>query len=95
MLDSLNVENIVLPAAEEAESIWTNKFGFTKMSEERVSVLSISMMLCWKTLNIFAVDECGIKIAMLSVNKFGGFFSFVFVVSKNEMLTACEWINVR
>lgn len=37
LLSSLNVENIVLPAAEEAESIWTKKFGFTKMSEERVS----------------------------------------------------------
>lgn len=37
LLSSLNVENIVLPAAEEAESIWTKKFGFTKMSEERLS----------------------------------------------------------
>ncbi|POO02411.1 Autoimmune regulator [Trema orientale] len=35
LLCSLNVENIVLPAAEEAESIWTKKFGFTKMSDER------------------------------------------------------------
>ncbi|XP_062109709.1 uncharacterized protein LOC133821415 isoform X1 [Humulus lupulus] len=26
LLVSLNVENIVLPAAEEVESIWTNKF---------------------------------------------------------------------
>ncbi|XP_062086323.1 uncharacterized protein LOC133792432 [Humulus lupulus] len=37
LLVSLNVENIVLPAAEEAESIWTNKFGFTKMSDDRLS----------------------------------------------------------
>ncbi|RZC78682.1 hypothetical protein C5167_002882 [Papaver somniferum] len=36
LLCSLNVENIVLPAAEEAESIWINKFGFTKMTEERL-----------------------------------------------------------
>uniref|UniRef100_A0A7N0RHM4 PHD-type domain-containing protein n=1 Tax=Kalanchoe fedtschenkoi TaxID=63787 RepID=A0A7N0RHM4_KALFE len=36
MLCSLNVENLVLPAAEEAESIWTNKFGFRKMSDERL-----------------------------------------------------------
>ncbi|KAJ8754160.1 hypothetical protein K2173_002059 [Erythroxylum novogranatense] len=33
LLCFLNVENLVLPAAEEAESIWTNKFGFRKMSE--------------------------------------------------------------
>ncbi|KAH7519154.1 hypothetical protein FEM48_Zijuj08G0005600 [Ziziphus jujuba var. spinosa] len=37
LLSSLNVENLVLPAAEEAESIWTKKFGFKKMSEERLS----------------------------------------------------------
>lgn len=36
LLSSLNVENLVLPAAEEAESIWTNKFGFTKMSEQQL-----------------------------------------------------------
>ncbi|GMP85403.1 hypothetical protein CsSME_00038574 [Camellia sinensis var. sinensis] len=35
LLYSLNVENIVLPAAEEAESIWKNKLGFRKMSDER------------------------------------------------------------
>ncbi|XP_062089498.1 uncharacterized protein LOC133796033 [Humulus lupulus] len=37
LLVSLNVENIVLPAAKEEESIWTNKFGFTKMSDDRLS----------------------------------------------------------
>ncbi|XP_062119874.1 uncharacterized protein LOC133834312 [Humulus lupulus] len=37
LLVSLNVENIVLPTTEEAESIWTNKFGFTKMSDDRLS----------------------------------------------------------
>ncbi|KAF8110618.1 hypothetical protein N665_0081s0048 [Sinapis alba] len=36
LLSSLNVENLVLPAAEEAESIWTNKFGFTKMTEQQL-----------------------------------------------------------
>ncbi|XP_062120516.1 uncharacterized protein LOC133834783 [Humulus lupulus] len=37
LLVSLNVEKIVLPAAEEVESIWTNKFGFTKMNDDRLS----------------------------------------------------------
>ncbi|XP_021289583.1 uncharacterized protein LOC110420553 isoform X2 [Herrania umbratica] len=36
LLSSLNVENLVLPAAEEALSIWTKKFGFTKMSEQQL-----------------------------------------------------------
>ncbi|KAJ4971268.1 hypothetical protein NE237_004367 [Protea cynaroides] len=36
LLCSLNVENLVLPAAEEAESIWTNKLGFRKMTEEQL-----------------------------------------------------------
>ncbi|XP_057497970.1 uncharacterized protein LOC130782604 isoform X2 [Actinidia eriantha] len=35
LLYSLNVENVVLPAAEEAESIWTKKLGFRKMTDER------------------------------------------------------------
>lgn len=33
----MDVQNLVLPAAEDAESIWTKKLGFRKMSEERVS----------------------------------------------------------
>ncbi|KAJ4827703.1 hypothetical protein Tsubulata_027563 [Turnera subulata] len=37
LLCSLSVENLVLPAAEEAESIWTRRFGFRNMSEARVS----------------------------------------------------------
>ncbi|TYI99000.1 hypothetical protein E1A91_D01G255900v1 [Gossypium mustelinum] len=37
LLSSLNVENLVLPAADEALSIWTKKFGFTKMSEQQLS----------------------------------------------------------
>ncbi|XVE61845.1 hypothetical protein DITRI_Ditri06bG0071600 [Diplodiscus trichospermus] len=36
LLSSLNVENLVLPAAEEALSIWTTKFGFAKMSEQQL-----------------------------------------------------------
>uniref|UniRef100_A0A1J3DEN4 Chromodomain-helicase-DNA-binding protein 4 n=1 Tax=Noccaea caerulescens TaxID=107243 RepID=A0A1J3DEN4_NOCCA len=36
LLSSLHVENLLLPAAEEAESIWTKKFGFTKMTEQQL-----------------------------------------------------------
>ncbi|XP_020588807.1 uncharacterized protein LOC110030435 [Phalaenopsis equestris] len=32
LLNSLNVKHFVLPAAEEAESIWTEKFGFSKVT---------------------------------------------------------------
>ncbi|CAL5437518.1 unnamed protein product [Camellia sinensis] len=43
LLYSLNVENLVLPVAEEAESIWTKKLGFRKMSDER----GTSMLCTW------------------------------------------------
>lgn len=36
LLQSLNVEKLVLPSAEEAKSIWTNRFNFTKITEEQV-----------------------------------------------------------
>ncbi|GAV62693.1 PHD domain-containing protein [Cephalotus follicularis] len=36
LLCSLNVKNLVLPAAEEAESIWLKKFGFRKMSNDQL-----------------------------------------------------------
>ncbi|CAH8382683.1 unnamed protein product [Eruca vesicaria subsp. sativa] len=36
LLSSLSVENLLLPAAQEAESIWTKKFGFTKMTEQQL-----------------------------------------------------------
>ncbi|CAH9088971.1 unnamed protein product [Cuscuta epithymum] len=35
LLHSMHVKNLVLPAAEEAESIWTKKLGFRKMTDER------------------------------------------------------------
>ncbi|KAI9107217.1 hypothetical protein K1719_021826 [Acacia pycnantha] len=38
LLALLNVKMLVLPAAEEAESIWTYKFGFHKMKLEHVYV---------------------------------------------------------
>ncbi|KAK7402099.1 hypothetical protein VNO78_14096 [Psophocarpus tetragonolobus] len=37
LLGSLNVKNLVLPAADEAESIWTGKFGFTKLTQDEIN----------------------------------------------------------
>ncbi|KAG4215959.1 hypothetical protein ERO13_A01G212000v2 [Gossypium hirsutum] len=37
LLAFLNVKNIILPAAEEAESIWTDKFGFKKLRPDQLS----------------------------------------------------------
>ncbi|KAL9268018.1 Increased DNA methylation 1-like protein [Drosera capensis] len=37
LLASLEVKNIVLPAAEEAKAIWTEKFGFRKMTPDQIS----------------------------------------------------------
>ncbi|CAL9152453.1 unnamed protein product [Musa hybrid cultivar] len=36
LLGSLGVKHLVLPAADEAEAIWTKKFGFTKMSSDQL-----------------------------------------------------------
>lgn len=41
----MNVENLVLPAAEEAESIWTKKLGFIKMTDERYLKYSRDLQL--------------------------------------------------
>ncbi|KAE9589948.1 putative histone acetyltransferase chromatin regulator PHD family [Lupinus albus] len=37
LLCSLNVEKLVLPAAGDAESMWTKKLGFRKMTEDQLS----------------------------------------------------------
>ncbi|XP_058003443.1 uncharacterized protein LOC110662674 isoform X1 [Hevea brasiliensis] len=37
LLAFLNVQSLVLPAAEEAESIWTDKFGFQKIKPDQLS----------------------------------------------------------
>lgn len=37
-LGFLNVKNLVLPAADEAESLWINKFGFSKLPPEEVYI---------------------------------------------------------
>lgn len=36
LLGMLQVEHLVLPATDEAEGIWTRKFGFSKLEEEQV-----------------------------------------------------------
>ncbi|KAI3989751.1 hypothetical protein MKX01_040721, partial [Papaver californicum] len=37
LLGYLKIETLVLPAAEEAESIWTTKFGFKKINQEKLN----------------------------------------------------------
>ncbi|KAJ7947899.1 putative Acyl-CoA N-acyltransferase with RING/FYVE/PHD-type zinc finger domain [Quillaja saponaria] len=37
LLGSLSVRHLILPAAEEAESIWTNKFGFQKLTQDELN----------------------------------------------------------
>ncbi|OIW08531.1 hypothetical protein TanjilG_03207 [Lupinus angustifolius] len=43
LLGSLNVRHLVLPAAEEAESIWTSKFGFKKLGQDESETLVVKM----------------------------------------------------
>ncbi|XP_076901496.1 uncharacterized protein LOC143555913 isoform X2 [Bidens hawaiensis] len=45
LLLSLGVELLVLPAAEEAESIWTKKLGFRKMSDDRYTEFARDIQL--------------------------------------------------
>ncbi|KAL6575797.1 hypothetical protein OROHE_000778 [Orobanche hederae] len=40
LLTSLSVKDLVLPAADEAESLWKNRFGFEKLGQEEVKVVS-------------------------------------------------------
>ncbi|XP_027348247.1 uncharacterized protein LOC113859749 [Abrus precatorius] len=37
LLGSLKVRNFVLPAADKAESIWINKFGFSKLDQDEIN----------------------------------------------------------
>lgn len=37
MLRHLKVKTLVLPATHEAESMWIDKFGFTKPNDKEVS----------------------------------------------------------
>lgn len=55
LLLSLKVEKLVLPAAEEAESIWTKKLGFRKMRDEQVSELLdlFTWLPTWNLLLVF------------------------------------------
>lgn len=42
LLAFLNVKSFVLPATDEAKSIWTEKFGFRKIPEEQVHELPMA-----------------------------------------------------
>jgi hypothetical protein len=50
LLASLGVKHFVLPAADEAVSIWTQRFGFAKITQDEVarspSSLSHVYMIC-------------------------------------------------
>ncbi|KAL5743057.1 hypothetical protein ACOSP7_029789 [Xanthoceras sorbifolium] len=50
LLAILHVKSIVLPAAEEAESIWTDKFGFKKINSDQLSIYrkSCSQLITFK-----------------------------------------------
>lgn len=39
LLGVLKVERLVLPAAKDAESVWVNKFGFSRMEDAHVRPL--------------------------------------------------------
>ncbi|KAL0390587.1 UNVERIFIED_CONTAM: hypothetical protein Scaly_0415800 [Sesamum calycinum] len=53
LLASLNVKDLVLPAADEAESLWRNRFGFQTLGQEQVH-----------TANCFKNSTNGVDIAI-------------------------------
>lgn len=64
LLGVLNVERLVLPAAEGAEGIWVNKFGFSQLSDEEVGLVSLSFAFRESILKVcvckcvFGVNDC-------------------------------------
>ncbi|KDP29214.1 hypothetical protein JCGZ_16603 [Jatropha curcas] len=64
LLAFLNVQSLVLPSAEEAESIWTDKFGFQKIKPDELSKYrkSCCQMLNFKGTSMLqkAVPACRI-----------------------------------
>lgn len=55
LLAFLNVKWLVLPAAHEAESIWTQKFGFERMPVEQVCAV-IPCLLLLSHLHLSVLD---------------------------------------
>lgn len=44
LLVTLKVKHFVLPAADEAESIWTKKFGFMKITSDEVGTCACALL---------------------------------------------------
>lgn len=72
LLAFLSVRSLVLPAAEEAETIWTKKFGFEKIPQEQ---LNNYRKKCWQMLTFEgttmlekAVPQCRIASQELTVS---------------------------
>ncbi|CAJ2645831.1 unnamed protein product [Trifolium pratense] len=60
LLSSLNVEKLVLPAVGDAESIWTKKLGFHKMSEDQVSIISQALIFVTRSRSWSYVERPGL-----------------------------------
>ncbi|CAI9778964.1 unnamed protein product [Fraxinus pennsylvanica] len=64
LLAFLNVKTFVLPAADEAKSIWTDKFGFQIISQEQLDNYrqTCSQMISFKGTSMLgkAVPKCRI-----------------------------------
>lgn len=79
LLGSLQVKHFVLHAADEAESIWINKFGFSRISPEKVSSIRFELSVLEQH-----ILSCGSH--NMPIFFFFYFFLFLFAV---------EWIYKR
>ncbi|XVF46788.1 hypothetical protein PTKIN_Ptkin03bG0056400 [Pterospermum kingtungense] len=70
LLGFLNVKNLVLPAADEAESIWTNKFGFSKINQEELNKYKRDyQMMIFQGTSILQKPIPGIRLISKSENE--------------------------
>lgn len=69
LLQSLSVKNLVLPAADEAESIWTNKFGFTKLEHDEVCNI-----LCCFLVILFTTRYTNFMSSLFQINNYKKFY---------------------
>lgn len=75
LLGSLQVKHFVLHAADEAESIWINKFGFSRISPEKVSSIRFELSVLEQH-----ILSCGSH----NMPIFFFFISFFFCLQLNE-----------
>lgn len=64
LLASLKVKHFVLPAADEAESIWTQRFGFVKITQDEVEK-RFHRLSPWRARRVYQLGGCTDKFCVV------------------------------